>query len=266
MYPLLGRVGLLPWTPVLRSPTHAGAEVRCSARATKGQAMRHFQVMAWAALAAVATASLPGCDTQSVIGENPQLSEPVGGSPWQPDPAAEDPQPAGTSTNRIQFAVGGVPIGPGEIVEALPGDVLTVEVYVEPDPLPAFQSFTLCFVFAGPWPEPPLPRIGGPGEQPQALITSGHVRMYSPWDNSFAAACYSHLKNEYFFGGFLPVGLVEGPEAVAQFELSVPQAPASTLLSVEPTYGDLASCESSGLAWSDDNPTLIPLTLRVSAR
>ena len=232
----------------------------------KGQAMRDLQVMAWAALAGLAAASLPGCDTQAIIGGNPQLTEPVGGNSWQPDSATENPQPAGTSTNRIQFAVGGVPIGPGEIVEALPGDALTVEIYVVPDPLPEFQSLTLCFVFTGPWPEPPLPQIGGPGEQSQALIASGHVRMYSPWDNSHAAAFYTRSQNAYFFGAFLPVGFVEGPQAVAQFDLSIPQAPVSTLLSVEPTYGDLAACESSGLAWSDDNPTLVPLTLRVGAK
>jgi len=228
--------------------------------------MRHFQAIAWAALAGLATASLPGCDTQAIIGENPQPTEPVGGDSWQSDPATETPQPADTSTNRIQFAVGGVPIGPDEIVEALPGDVLTVEVYVDPDPLPAFQLVSLCFVFAGPWPEPPLPRIGGPGEQSGALIDSGHVRMYSPWDNAHAAAFYSDVGDEYYFGAFLPVGFVEGPQAIGQFDLSIPQVPVSTLLSVEPTYGDLAACESTGFAWSDDNPTLIPLTVRVSTR
>jgi hypothetical protein len=228
--------------------------------------MRHLQAIAWAALASLATASLSGCDTQAIIGENPQPNEPAGEDFWQSDPATENPQPAGTSTNRILFALGGVPIGPDEIVEAFPGDVLTVEVYVEPDPLPAFQSVSLCFVFAGPWPEPPLPQIGGPGEQSRALIGSGHIRMYSPWDNAQAAAFYSDVEGEYYFGAFLPVGFVEGSQAIAQFDLPIPQVPVSTLLSVEPTYGDLTACESTGFAWSDDNPTLIPLTLRVSTR
>ena len=215
--------------------------------------MRDLQVMAWAALAAVATASLPGCDTQSTIGENPQLTEPVGNDSWQP---------AGTSTNRIQFAVDGVPVGAGEVVEVAPSDVLTVGIYVVPDQ--PIVSFTVELVFNGPWPEPPLPEIYRPPAD--VLILSGDVRMIGDWANVHAAAFYNSPYNVYFIGSFLSWLAGREPQSepgvTAEFDLHVPDVPISTELACEFTFGEVS--------WRgpepnfDDSPDLLPLVLHVT--
>lgn len=163
---------------------------------------------------------------------------------------------AGASANLIQFAVDGVPIGAGDVVEVIPGSLLTLGIYVVPDQ--PINSFSVELMFDEAWSEPPLPQIDNPPAD--ALILSGDVRMIGDWDNEFAAAFYSFSRNVYFIGSFL--SWLDGlepqgePGVAAEFDLRVPDVPISTELTCEFEFGEVG--------WrggSDDDPVMVPATL-----
>jgi len=172
---------------------------------------------------------------------------------------------AGASANLIQFALDGVPIGAGDVVEVIPGGLLTLGIYVVPDQ--PICAFTVELMFGEAWPEPPLPQIDKPPTD--ALILNGDVRMIGDWDNEFAAAFYSFTYDVYPIGSFL--SWLDGlepqsePGVTAEFDLHVPDVPISTELACEFDFGEVG--------WrggSDDDPvmvpaTLVPATLRVMA-
>ena len=175
----------------------------------------------------------------------------------------------GVSANVIQFAVDGVPIGAGEVIEVAPSDVLTVGIYIAPDQ--PISTFDVAMVFTGPWPEPPLPQIGGTGPDAGALLESGDVWLLGDWDLSYqynalnAGAFYYALYEEYIIGAFLPSDLFEPqsePGVVAEFDLHVPDVPISTVLGCEFTFGEVSWLVPGGID-ADDDPDLLPLVLHV---
>jgi hypothetical protein len=169
----------------------------------------------------------------------------------------------GVSANVIQFAVDGVPIGAGDVVEVMPGDLLTLGIYVVPDQ--PICTFWVEMVFAGPWPVPPLPQIDNPPSD--ALILNGDVRMIGDWDNEFAAAFYSFTYDVYSVGSFL--SWLDGlepqsePGVTAEFDLHVPDVAISTELACEFAFGEVGWRDG----WDDDPvmvpATIVPATLRV---
>jgi len=152
---------------------------------------------------------------------------------------------AGASGSTVQFSVGGVPVGAGEVIEVEPSDWLTVGVYVAPDaPL---ESFTVDIVPTGPWPLPPPWAVCDPPSP-------------WPWDPTFPSPGWVPEYGVFMLGGFiLGDELFVGPGVVAEFDVHIPDVPYSTILNMEYDFTELV-----GPGYYDDMSEQLPLVLHVT--
>ncbi len=129
---------------------------------------------------------------------------------------------AGASGSTVQFAVGGVPVGAGEVIEVEPSDDLLVGIYVTPDE--PIENMWVDFLATGPWPGPPV--------WPEDIV------LLPPWEGCWPT--YDPDLGVYSIGG-LASELWAGPGAVAEFLVHIPDVPVSTTLNLEYDYAEVGA-------------------------
>jgi len=147
----------------------------------------------------------------------------------------------------MQFSIGGVPVGPGEVVEVLPSDILMVDIYIDPEGQP-YDGYVANIEVTGPWDPMPLDASGiswlPPFAQTKQYFTPTQVGNYVVSDNSQST--------------------VTDPQGVCEWEVHVPDVPASTILNLEFVPSGMFGDTGILFAGATLPVTTLPLELHVT--
>jgi len=135
--------------------------------------------------------------------------------------------------SKMQFAVGGVPIGPDEVVEVETGEELTVGIYIEPDPGIPFYDWYAEFYATGPWVDPePLPKM-------EDLVARGEIWMLGVWRGDGAIANWDNQYDFWWAASLSQYPATISPQTVAEFNVDFSNYPVSTMLNLEFGYAEI---------------------------
>jgi hypothetical protein len=134
---------------------------------------------------------------------------------------------AGASASLVQFSVGGVPVGAGEVIEVEPSNMLTVGVWIVPDA--PIENFWVDLMATGPW-DPFTDLVVDP-------------YPWQPWDNDDFIWLPPEPPDFWppSIGGFLRLDPWAGPGVVAEFVVHIPDVPESTILNLEYDYVEVGT-------------------------
>ena len=146
----------------------------------------------------------------------------------------------------LQFSINGTPVD-GSQQEVSQG-IVTIDIYMTPDPNSPVDSFWVEFYATGPWVAPePLPELAD-------LVASSDVRFIGDWANDDAFAAWNDSWGLWQVGGFNRVASTDVAQAVAEFDVDLSNYAVSTILNLEIDYGEVGSAEAG---------TVVPLVLHV---
>jgi len=153
----------------------------------------------------------------------------------------------------MQFSVEGVPVGAGEIIEVEASDYIMIDIWVELDPGESIDTYVANVLPTGPW--DPLP------------ADQGGVFPIAPWGANLAYFAPDSMgpgmPTAGNFSDFIPAGTaVSG--GVVEWEVHIPDVPASTILNLEIVPADIFGPTLVSLAGVELPLTVLPLELHVT--